>query len=1057
MHTGTLLLLGLLSVGTTEYARSLGAKSLDQAALDAEGFGEKKSFKREADGLRVTLGPREQETGWRTPPQVRFGGDFTISAEFVIKKLPKPAQEDGAAIGLAIAFGDINQPDVTLVRLVEPNGTEVYRSIEKAMGGPQQMQGPMMMRGRAMGMVMMGGPQPGGKPPKPPRRTFPAAGDTVRLELQREGQTIRFQVLDARSTRPRYLGQVQLGPMDVAAVKLFVSNRNGAEAANVLLRNLTIHAQRVNGLGTEVHTVFGEIVYAEPTSIEKDILIVGGPPKAPPAQGGTSPQRMAAALLAPALAAVLAPPPAVATLLAPALAAAAGATPTAPKAGTVAAGPTPAAPAATPAPAAMPVAAAAPAPAPAGPVAMAVPGGVVVVAPAGPAPAPPPGAMAVAPMPGPAMPGPARAGGRAANAPQQPGPPKPQVKIPLDEVESIRFERTPSLTARLVGQPNLDFTMPGLSAKKEDEAPKTEAKKDDTTAKKAETKKADATPMKAEAKKDEPKKPAAEKPAPAAKKDEPKKTEEKKAEAKKTEAKKTEPAAKKDEPKKTEEKKAEVKKTEAVAKKAETKKDEPKKPEETDDALAPPPGTTITKYPKVEPKKNGIRDLQLALFGLRPAKIRQVMVNCQTDKGPASWRLDTSDSQDWPLVIHRAGTELSADLFLEPPPGDCFQKNFTININYEDGQAANANIQADKHSDPKLAVDPKAPAVEPTDAWVYLTGDEKLFGKLGRVNQEKETLHLTTPWQDQLEIPLARVVGIHFGLLDRKETPESFAKRLKSRGSEDLLLAQTKKGEVIAIPGVAEGTEEDRLRFRYQGRTRTLPLKQVEGLVMANRPESQPEELRPTFSLPGGVTVSGRWKDLDPSTWKVETPWGQELKLPAAEVQGVRFRGGKMTYLSDLNPSKVEETPFFGHRFPWRRNVNLLGDPLKMNGETYERGVAVHSRCVLTYDLNGRFATFEALVGFDDAVKGKGRVDCRVFADTKPIYANPDLRADGPPVKLSLPVAGAEQLRLQVDFGHGQDTGDRVIWANARLYRQTASKAPVSTTASRQDPSAERR
>lgn len=44
------------------------------------------------------------------------------------------------------------------------------------------------------------------------------------------------------------------------------------------------------------------------------------------------------------------------------------------------------------------------------------------------------------------------------------------------------------------------------------------------------------------------------------------------------------------------------------------------------------------------------------------------------------------------------------------------------------------------------------------------------------------------------------------------------------------------------------------------------------------------------------------------------------------------------------------------------------------------------------------------------------------------------------PVKLSLPVANAEELRLHVDFGQGQDTGDRVIWANARLYRPQAGK-----------------
>ncbi len=589
------------------------------------------------------------------------------------------------------------------------------------------------------------------------------------------------------------------------------------------------------------------------------------------------------------------------------------------------------------------------------------------------------------------------------------------MKIPLDEVESIRFERTLALSARFVGQPNLDFTLPGLSAKKDDATPAPAAAKPGA-----------ATP-KAGAEKGAMKKNASPAAAP-------------KADAKKAET-KTEPAAAKGEAKK-----AGAAPKQADAKKAAAPKADEKKSAAEDDALAPPPGTTITKIAKVEPKKNGIRDLQLALFGLRPAKIRQITVTCQTDGGPTSWRLDTSDSQDWPIFVRRSGTGISADLFLEPPPGDCFQKDFTIAVNYEDGQAANAQAKAAEHTVPKLAVDPKAPAVPPLDAWVHLTGDETLFGKLETIGQE--TLRLTTPWQDHLDIPLSRIAGIQLGLLDPKETRESFARRLKTRGSEDLLLAQTKKGEVIAIAGVMEQTDTGRLHFHYQGKSRTLALEQVEGLILAARPESpQGGELRPTFTLASGVVVSGQWKDLDSSVWKVQTAWGQDVKLPAAEIQDVRFRGGKMTYLSDLNPTKVEEAPFFGHRLGWRRDLNLLGEPLKMNGRTYERGLAVHSRCILTFDLSGRYSRFEATVGFDDAARRLGRVDCRVFADGKELYANRDLRADGPPVKLALPVAGAEQLRLQVDFGADQDTGDRVIWANARLERAAAPAARAAAAA----------
>ena len=221
--------------------------------------------------------------------------------------------------------------------------------------------------------------------------------------------------------------------------------------------------------------------------------------------------------------------------------------------------------------------------------------------------------------------------------PQQPGPPKPKVRMPLDEIESIRFERTPTMTARFMGQPNLDFTMPGLSAKKD------EAKKDDSN--KGDTKNSDAT-------------------------------------------------AKKGDAKKADTKPAQAKNAGAAP------KDDAKKADGSDDVLAPPPGTTApTKIPKVDPKKNGIRDLYLSLSGLREAKIRQVTVNCQTDKGPTSWRLDTTDSQDWPLVIRRSGTEMSADLFLEPPPGDCYQKDFTIAVNYEDGQAANTTAKAGEHTE----------------------------------------------------------------------------------------------------------------------------------------------------------------------------------------------------------------------------------------------------------------------------------------------------------------------------------------------------------------------
>ncbi len=537
-------------------------------------------------------------------------------------------------------------------------------------------------------------------------------------------------------------------------------------------------------------------------------------------------------------------------------------------------------------------------------------------------------------------------------------------KIPIGEIESIHYERSPAMTARFVDQPNLDFTMHGLSFKPEKKLPNLP---DDVFALNSKDSKS----------------PAAQK-----------------------------AVAKKEAPRRVE------------------KKDEPE-----DDVNVPLPGTTAPKkIPRLNPKQSGIRDIHLALHHLRPSPIKQITITGQTDRGPASWRLDTTDSQDWPIVVRRSGSDTSADLFLEPPAGDCFEKDFTITLTYEDNQNANATTKAKIHTKPDLAVDPKAPSIPPLGVRVSMIHDEVIAGTFETIADDAMTI--TTTWNDRLTIPLTRIVGAHFAPIDRKESPESFARRLKSRGTEDLLLARTRGGEVIAIPGVVEGSTGDRMHFKYQGKSRTLPIALVEGLILAARNESDPaDQLQARFQLPDGIAVSGRWKDLDTATWKVESPWGQEMKLPAADVSEVQFRGGRMTYLSDLAPSKVEEIPYFGRKLPWRRDVNLLGEPIKMDGRTISRGIAVHSRSALTYDLNGKFATFEATVGFDGSARGMGRVDCRVLADGKELYANPDLRATDPPVKLSLPVAGAEQLRLVVDFGKDQDTGDRVIWANARLYR----------------------
>src|SRR4029077_12935815 len=143
--------------------------------FDAEVYGEKKLIKRENNGLRITLAPGDPETGWEAPQTLKIGADFTITPSFVAHKLPKPAQEDGVAVGLSIATQNLDQPDATFVRVTETSGVTVYRSIDQPGNNPQQQQQmQMQMQMQMMMQLGGGGMQPDGKPPKPPRKTFRA-------------------------------------------------------------------------------------------------------------------------------------------------------------------------------------------------------------------------------------------------------------------------------------------------------------------------------------------------------------------------------------------------------------------------------------------------------------------------------------------------------------------------------------------------------------------------------------------------------------------------------------------------------------------------------------------------------------------------------------------------------------------------------------------------------------------------------------------------------------------------------------------------------------------
>lgn len=293
-----------------------------------------------------------------------------------------------------------------------------------------------------------------------------------------------------------------------------------------------------------------------------------------------------------------------------------------------------------------------------------------------------------------------------------------------------------------------------------------------------------------------------------------------------------------------------------------------------------------------------------------------------------------------------------------------------------------------------------------------------------------DALTLQRPGEEAaLSVPLEQVREIWTGGKDKP------ADAVKPEPSAEDTAWIAKDGKTQSVKGVAVGLSGEALTFRYQDADRKIALDRLVGVVMAAREVKANHSLQERMTLTNGDAVTGTLVAVDADALTLQTPWGARLTLPLAQVSRLDVCNGRLLYLSDLAPAKVEQTPFFDRVIPYRLDVSLDGGRISMLDGEHDKGIAVHSRCVLQYDIGGQYALLKAKVGFQQPEGLAGAARVRVLGDGKPLFEEADLRGDQPPRELALKLNDVKQLTLEVDFGRNQDVADHVIWADARLLR----------------------
>ena len=442
---------------------------------------------------------------------------------------------------------------------------------------------------------------------------------------------------------------------------------------------------------------------------------------------------------------------------------------------------------------------------------------------------------------------------------------------------------------------------------------------------------------------------------------------------------------------------------------------------------------------------SGVQDIHMRLHGL-PAgrKIAQIVIKGTPAHGEV-WALDTSKVASWEIALERAAGAESADLFVEPIQHDGFNLDYALTVTFEGGQEVVTAFKALSHTTNALRVDAANPrpafaAAAPLadDAVeLFLTDGGRFFGRLLSIADDHAAI--VPSFGEEVRIPLLKVRGLRFLAPSAGAAGEQFAARLQSPGEQDTALALSPEQAVTPLAGAVESLSEGRLQFAYEGRSRSINVARLVGLVLATHPgEAASSELEQVVELDSGERLVGAWTGYSADTIQLTASWGA-VALPAAAVTRVTCRNGRVVFVSDLVPTTVEESAWFGRALPWRKDQGLLGGPLAVRGQTFSKGLALHSRCALTYALDGRFESLQAMLGFEESATGLGRAACRVLGDGRELFAEADFRGDAEPRALTIDVTGVETLTIEVDFGEGEDVGDRVVWGNARLFKVRAA------------------
>jgi hypothetical protein len=323
-----------------------------------------------------------------------------------------------------------------------------------------------------------------------------------------------------------------------------------------------------------------------------------------------------------------------------------------------------------------------------------------------------------------------------------------------------------------------------------------------------------------------------------------------------------------------------------------------------------------------------------------------------------------------------------------------------------------------------------------------LTDGSRLHCKEWTIREKQ--VELKTMAGQEIKVPLSAVANI---LNDAQEEKyrKDWAERLSRKRRRDI--AVLLKNDV---PNPIEGTfgeadsEGKGIEFQIpSGRKAKLVFANLHGLIFQREldPQAPPVLCKLYDSYHNVIMVSAVTRT--PGGLSVTTPAGARLEISQEFLTRLDYTLDKIAFLSRMEPSKVVQTSNFDFVDIYRRDKNLDNGPLRLFGESFTLGLALHAHTELEYDLKGDYREFHAIAGIDQSVGGVGGpvvlvIEGVIDGESKELYKKTFTRKDPKDKKegaIELNIKDVQKLRIIVRTGDLFDNGKHLDLVNAKVQK----------------------